>query len=49
MTIQKNRVIMLEEARNKTLANGQELNEVEQAEILSLPQCKFDFEISDDE
>ena len=49
MTIRKNRVIMLEEVRNKTLANGQELNEEEQAEILSLPQCNSDFEISDDE
>ena len=49
MTIQKNKVTMLEEARNKTLANGQELNEEEQAEILSLPQCNSDFEISDDE
>ena len=29
MAIQKNRVIMLEEVRNKALANGKELNEEE--------------------
>ena len=49
MAIKKNRVIMLEKAWNKTLENGKELNEEEQEEILSLPQCKSDFEISDDE
>ena len=49
MAIKKNRVIMLEKAWNKTLENGKELNEEEQEEILSLPQCKLDFEISDKE
>ena len=36
MAIRKNRVIMLEEARNKALANGKELDDEEEAEILSL-------------
>ena len=49
MAIKKNRVIMLEEAWNKALANGKELNEGKQTEILSLAQCKSDFEISNED
>ena len=40
---------MLEEASNKALANGKKINEGEQTKILSQPQCKLDFEISDEE
>ena len=40
---------MIEKASNEELANGKKINEGEQAKILSQPQCKFDFEISDEE
>ena len=40
---------MLEEASNKALANDKKIDEGEQAEILSQPQCKLDFEIFDEE
>ena len=40
---------MSEKAQNKALENGKELNEEEKTKMLSLPQCKSDFEIFDDE
>lgn len=44
MTYKKNRVIMLQVAHNKAITNVEELSVEDKNEILSLSQCKSDFE-----